>query len=64
MIGIIITTGRTMTENELAQVIAVLEARAVLSERNGLPRTARSWRTMIENLQSSRPHCDASADGT
>jgi GH15 family glucan-1,4-alpha-glucosidase len=55
MIGITITTGRTMTENELAQVIAGLEARAVLAEHNGLPKTARSWRAVIENLQKSAP---------
>lgn len=64
MIGIIITTGRTMTEEELAQVIAALEARAMLAEHNGLPKTARSWRTMIGNLQSPRLHCDTPADGT
>jgi hypothetical protein len=64
MISIIITTGRTMTEDELTRVIAALETRAVLAEHNGLPKTARSWRTMIENLQSPRPHCDAQTDGT
>ena len=48
-----ILPGPFMTEAALRQTIASLEARAEAAERNGLPRTARSWRDAIENLQKS-----------
>ena len=32
------------------QIGAALEAKAELAEQNGLPATAKSWRSTIENL--------------
>jgi CubicO group peptidase (beta-lactamase class C family) len=55
MIKATITTGRIMTWDEWVQAAEHLEARAKLAEQNGLPRTARSWRTVIENLQTTQP---------
>ena len=49
--GITITTGRLMSWDEWVAAVDYLEARAVAAEQHGLPRTAKSWRTMIENLQ-------------
>jgi hypothetical protein len=47
----VILPGPFMTEEELTQAVASLEARAEVAERNGLPRTARSWRDAIENMR-------------
>jgi hypothetical protein len=41
-----------MTEAELVQAVASLEARAELAERNGLPKTAKSWRDTVENMRA------------
>jgi hypothetical protein len=49
----VILSGPFLTEAELAQAIASLEARAELAERNGLSRTARSWRDAIKNLAAA-----------
>jgi hypothetical protein len=43
----IVTTGRTRTPTELAQMITALEAKAALAQRNGLRHTAKSWRDTI-----------------
>ena len=48
-----ITTGRTMAWDEWVKAVDYLEARAKLAEQNGLPKTAKSWRTAIENLAAS-----------
>ena len=40
-----------MTWDEWVKAVENLEARAKLAEKCGLPQTARSWRTVIENLQ-------------
>ena len=39
-----------MTFEEWRNAVADLEARAVLAERAGLPRTARGWRERVANL--------------
>ena len=49
--GITITTGQSMTWDEWVAAVDYLEARARLAEQHGLPRTAKSWRTMVESLQ-------------
>jgi hypothetical protein len=49
--GITITTGHPMPWDEWVTTVDYLEARARLAEQNGLPKTAKSWRTAIENLQ-------------
>ena len=46
----IVTTGRTRTRTELAQMITALEAKAALAQRNGLRHTAKSWRDTIVAL--------------
>jgi hypothetical protein len=50
----VILPGPFMTEAELIQAIASLEAKAELAERNGLLRTAQSWRERIENMRPRR----------
>jgi hypothetical protein len=50
----IITAGRTLTWVAWVKAVEQLEARAELAERNGLPRTARSWRDMIAGLARTR----------
>jgi hypothetical protein len=51
----VILPGPFLTEDALKQAIASLEARAEEAERNCLPKTAKSWRDAIENLQ--KPPC-------
>jgi hypothetical protein len=46
-----ITTGRPLTWDEWVRAMERLEARAKLAEQHGLPKTAQSWRAVIENLQ-------------
>ena len=46
-----ILPGPFMTEEELKQAVTSLEARAEIAERNGLPKTAKSWRDAIENMR-------------
>jgi hypothetical protein len=53
-IGIVITTGRLLSETEKQRFLASLRAKAVQAERCGLPRTAAWWRTAIENLNSGQ----------
>jgi hypothetical protein len=53
MITITITIGRHLDPEE--QAIANLNARAQMAEKNGLPKTAKSWRDMVKNLQRERP---------
>jgi hypothetical protein len=48
---ITILPGPFMTEEELKQAIAALEARAKAAQRNSLPKTAKSWRDAIENMR-------------
>jgi hypothetical protein len=50
----VILPGPFMTEEELTQAIASLEARAEAAERNGLPKTAKTWRDAVENLRPRR----------
>jgi hypothetical protein len=45
-----ITTGLTVTWEEWCRLTTALEAKAQLAEQNGLPATAKSWRSTIENL--------------
>jgi hypothetical protein len=45
-----ITTGRPLTWEEWVQATEQLEAKAKLAEQRGLPKTAQSWRAMIDNL--------------
>ena len=46
-----ITTGPAMTWEAWCRLVAALEAKAELGEQNGLPATAKSWRSStIENL--------------
>jgi hypothetical protein len=52
--GITVTTGRTMAWDDWVAVVDYLEARARLAEENGLPKTAQSWRSVIENLEVAR----------
>ena len=49
-----ILPGPFMTEDALGGAIASLEARAKAAERNGLPKTAKSWRDAVENLRPRR----------
>jgi hypothetical protein len=49
--GITITTGRPLTWDEWVAAADYLEARAKLADQHGLPRTAESWRGVIEHLQ-------------
>ena len=46
----VILPGPFLTEEGLTRALASLQAKAELAERNGLPRTARSWRDAIKNL--------------
>jgi hypothetical protein len=46
-----ITTGRPLSWDEWVRVTENLEARIRLAEQHGLPKTAQSWRAVIENLQ-------------
>jgi hypothetical protein len=45
-----VSTGHLLSENEKAHILTALEAKAVLAERNGLPKTAEHWRKAIENV--------------
>lgn len=47
-----ILPGPFMAGEELKQAIASLEARANAAERNGLPKTAKSWRDAVDNLRA------------
>jgi hypothetical protein len=49
--GITITTGQPLSWDEWVAAVTDLEARAKLAEQNGLVRTAKLWRSMIENMQ-------------
>jgi hypothetical protein len=49
-----VTTGPTMTWEEWCGSVAALEAKARLAEQNGLPATAKSWRSTVENLHFTR----------
>jgi len=51
-----ILSGPFLTEEELTQAIASLEARAEAAERNGLPKTAKSWRDTVENMRVQGQH--------
>ena len=46
-----VTTGPTMTWEAWCRLVAALEAKAELAKQNGLPATAKSWRSTIENLR-------------
>jgi hypothetical protein len=46
----IVTTGKPLSWDAWVQAVEQLEAKAALAERNGLPKTAQSWRNMIANL--------------
>jgi hypothetical protein len=46
-----ITTGRPLTWDEWVRAAENLEARIKLAKTHGLPKTAQSWRAMIETLQ-------------
>jgi hypothetical protein len=52
---ITITIGRRLDPEELRQAIANLDARAQMAEKNGLTKTAKSWRDMVKTLQRERP---------
>ena len=51
---LVILPGPFLTEDELKQAVASLESRARAAERNGLPKTAKSWRDAVENLRPRR----------
>ena len=40
-----------MTWEAWCRLVAALEAKAELAKQNGLPATAKSWRSTIENLR-------------
>jgi hypothetical protein len=46
-----ITTGLPLTWDEWVRAVENLEARIKLAKQHGLPRTAQSWRTVIDTLQ-------------
>lgn len=48
--GVTVTTGRTLSADELAKAVEQLEAKAKLAESKGLRHTARSWREQIASL--------------
>jgi hypothetical protein len=47
----IITAGSLLSADSRVRAIEALEAKAALADRNGLHRTARSWRDMATNLR-------------
>ena len=48
-----ITTGLSMSAAERNRVLLSMEARALLAERHGLPKTAESWREAARNIEGS-----------
>jgi hypothetical protein len=48
----VILPGPFLDEEALKQAIASFEARAEAAERNGLPKTAKSWRDAVDNLRA------------
>ena len=60
---ITVTTGLPMTAKEREAAIARLLAKAALAEKNGLPRTAQSWRETAANLQQHPRHSAARGSG-